>query len=271
MKLKKSQSNIKIGIFGGSGFYELLENAKEIEVKTPYGKTSDKISVGKINGIEVAFMPRHGKKHQFSPSSIPYKANLWAFKELGIEKIIAPSAAGSLRPEIKPGDFVICDQFIDRTKHREETFYPGPKVIHVSFAEPYCPSLRKIAADSCNKLDIPVHNRGNMVIIEGPRFSTKAESIWYQKSGFEVINMTQYPEVALARELEMCYVNISLITDWDAGVLGDKNVKPVTADEVGKIFAENIDKVKKLISEMVSAISSKRNCLCKDALKNASL
>ena len=248
-----------------------MENADELSVRTPYGKTSDKIAIGRINGVEVAFMPRHGKKHQFSPSCIPYKANLWAFKKLGIERIIAPSATGSLQPYIKPGDFVICDQFIDRTKHREETYYSGPKTIHISMVEPYCLELRRLAVKACEKLNIPVHKKGKVVIIEGPRFSTKAESEWYQKSNFEVINMTQYPEVVLARELEMCYVNISLITDWDAGIIGNKNIKPVTAVEVARIFNKNINRIKNLIYEIVKNIPPSRKCFCKNALKEASL
>jgi 5'-methylthioadenosine phosphorylase len=269
--IKSKLPQCEIGIFGGSGFYELLSSAHEIEINTPYGQPSDKISIGEIAGRKIAFLPRHSKKHQFSPHTIPYRANLWAYKMLGITRVLAPAAAGSLQAHIQPGDFVICDQFIDRTKHRDETYYPGPKTVHISCAEPYCPQLRKVAIKSCQKLTIPVHEKGEVVIIEGPRFSTKAESRWYQKSNFEVINMTQYPEVVLARELEMCYVNISLITDWDAGLVGNKNIKPVSAADVIKIFNKNIARVKELIFEMVKTMPKERTCECGKALEGAEL
>jgi 5'-methylthioadenosine phosphorylase len=260
-----------IGIFGGSGFYELLKNVEEIEIKTPYGKPADKIAIGQISGRDIAFLPRHGKEHQYSAHCIPYKANLYAFKKLGVERILAPCAAGSLQPEIQPGDFVICDQFIDRTKHRDESYYPGPKIVHISPADPYCPELRNIAVGACKNLNIPVHKQGTVVVIEGPRFSTKAESKWYAKMDWQVINMTQYPEVVLARELEMCYVNVSLITDYDAGLEGDKNIKPVTAAEVIEIFNKNVDQVKKLIHEMAKLTPEKRSCRCGQALEGAEL
>lgn len=262
---------VKIGIFGGSGFYELLKNSKEYEIDTPYGKPADKVAVGEIDGKEVAFLPRHGKKHQFSAHKVPFKANLYAFKELGVERVIGPCAVGSLQPGIQPGDFVVCDQFIDRTKHREETYYPGPKIVHVSFADPYCPECRNIAIGAAKELNIPVHKEGTVVVIEGPRFSTRAESKWYSKMGWDVINMTQYPEVALAKELEMCYVNISLVTDYDAGLEGNKNIKPVAAADVSKIFAKNIDQVKKLIHKIVQLTPEKRSCRCGKALEGAEL
>lgn len=260
-----------IGIFGGSGFYEFLQNTKEIQIETPYGAPADKIAISEIAGRKIAFLPRHGKKHQYSAHRIPYRANLWAFKKLGVERVIAPCAAGSLQPEIQPGDFVVCDQFIDRTKHRAESYFPGPKIIHISCAEPYCPELRNIAIGACKNLNIPVHKKGTVVVIEGPRFSTKAESRWYSMMNCQVINMTQYPEVVLARELEMCYVNISLITDWDAGLEGNKNIKPVTAQEVVKIFNKNVDQVRRLIYEMIKIIPEKRSCQCGKALEGAEL
>ena len=263
------EQKAQIGIFGGSGFYSLFDNAEEIEMDTPYGKPSDKITIGEIAGRKVAFLPRHGKGHVFAPHTIPYKANLLAFKELGVEKIIAPTAAGSLQPHIKPGEFVVCDQFIDRTSGRPSTFYDGSKIAHVSCADPYCPEMRKLAIDSCNNLNIPVHEKGTVVVIEGPRFSTKAESQWYQKSGFEVINMTQYPEAALARELAMCYTNISLITDFDAGLVGQDGVPAVDAKAVVEIFNKNISKVKDLVFEMVKNMPSERICECKNSLANA--
>lgn len=269
-ELNQKSPQAEIGIFGGSGFYSFFgADAEEIEVHTPYGDPSDKITIGEVAGRKVAFLPRHGKKHQFAPHSIPYRANLWAFKELGITRVLGPSAAGSLQERIKPGDFVICDQFVDQTKHREETFYSGPKIAHISCAEPYCPQLRKLAIDCCRELVISHHEKGDVVIIEGPRFTSRAESYWYQKSGFEVINMTQYPEVVLARELEMCYVNISLITDYDAGLIGREHIKPVEAAAVIKIFNDNLERVKSLIKEMIKKMPQERECSCGKALEGS--
>lgn len=261
----------EIGIFGGSGFYSLFDSAQEVEIETPYGKPSDKITIGEIDGHKVAFLPRHGKDHRFAPHTIPYQANLWAFKELGVKRIISPSAAGSLQPQIKPGDFVICDQFINQTSGRPSTFYHGPKVVHISCADPYCTDMRALAIDSCKKLSIPVHEKGTAVIIEGPRFTTRAESHFYQKLDYEVINMTQYPEVTLARELEMCYVNISLITDYDAGLIGMENVESVDAKMVVEIFNKNIGKLKELIHEMIKSMPADRACECKDVLLKAGM
>jgi 5'-methylthioadenosine phosphorylase len=260
---------VKIGVFGGSGFYNLLDKAEALDINTPYGKPSAKITIGEYAGQKIAFLPRHGENHQYPPHKIPYRANLWAFKELGVERIISPSAAGSLQPNIKPGDFVICDQFVDRTYGREDTFFNGPKVAHISGAHPYCPDLRNLVVQCCNELSIKTHENGTAVIINGPRFSSTAESRWFSSHGWEVINMTQYPEVILAREAEICYVNISLITDFDAGLEGMPDVKSVTADEVVRVFNENNDKVKKVIFKMVEKIGAERNCPCKDALKTA--
>ena len=265
------EEKAQIGIFGGSGFYSLFDNAEEVEMDTPFGKPSDKITIGEIAGRKVAFLPRHGRGHKFAPHTIPYKANLWAFKELGVEKIIAPTAAGSLQPNIKPGEFVVCDQFVDRTYGRPASYYDGPQILHVSCADPYCSEMRKLAIDSCRRLQIPVHEKGTVVVIEGPRFSTKAESQWYQQSGFEVINMTQYPEAALARELAMCYANISLITDFDAGLVGCDGIKAVDAKDVVDVFNKNISKVKELILEMVKNIPEERVCECKNSLTNAGM
>jgi len=260
---------IKIGIFGGSGFYKFLGKAEAIEVNTPYGKPSAKITIGEHAGKKIAFLPRHGEKHQYPPHKISYRANIWALKQLGVERIISPSAAGSLQPGIKPGDFVICDQFVDRTWGREDTFFNGPKVAHISSAHPYCPDLRNLAVKSCKELGIKPHEKGTAVIINGPRFSSTAESRWFSSRGWEVINMTQYPEVILAREAEICYVNISLITDFDAGLEGMQDIFPVTADEVVRVFNENNEKVKKAIFKMIEKMPEKRDCQCGEALKTA--
>ncbi len=261
------EKDVKIGVFGGSGFYSLLDHAEKIKVDTPYGPTSDLITIGEVEGKKVAFLPRHGEKHSLPPHKIPYRANLWAMKELGVERIIGPCAAGSLQPHVKIGDFVISDQIVNRTYRREDTFYDGPVVTHVSFADPYCPELRKIAIESAKKLSLPHHEKGTVVVIEGPRFSTRAESKFYSAQGWEVINMTQYPEALLARELEMCYVNIALITDYDVGMEG--KVPPVSHEHVIKVFKENNEKLKQLIFEIIKNIPDERHCGCGSALSGA--
>ncbi len=258
-----------IGIIGGSGFYQFLKG-KEVEVKTPYGLPSDKIFISEYEGKEILFLPRHGRKHQLPPHKINYKANLFALKKLGCQRIISPSAVGSLKPQIRPGDFVVCDQFIDRTK-REGTFFDGPEVVHISGSEPYCPELRKVAIQSCKSHKINCHKKGTVVIIEGPRFSTKAESEFYSKIGCDVINMTQYPEMVLARELEMCYVNISLVTDYDVGLKHRKDIKSVTTAQVLKIFRENNERIKQVILDMIKRMPKEKNCSCGQALKDAKI
>ena len=267
--LTKPTPRAEIGVFGGSGFYSLFNGkVEEVVMNTPYGQPSDKITIGKIAGHKVAFLPRHGAKHQHAPHTIPYLANLWAMKELGVTKIIAPTAAGSLNRHIKPGDFVVCDQFVDRTSGRASTFFDGPEVKHVSVADPYCSELRTLAIRTATTLKIPIHDKGTMVVVQGPRFSTRAESKWYQQAGFEVIGMTQYPEATLARELALCYVNISLITDYDTGVDG---IPPVDAKEVGKIFSDNIDKIKTLIKKIITDLPATPSCICHKALENAAM
>ncbi len=260
----KSQEKLaEIGIIGGSGFYEFFKNnAEEIEVETEFGKPSDKITVGTIFGKKVAFLPRHGKNHQIPPHKIPYKANIKALKQIGVEKIIAPSAVGSLKKNIKPGDFVICDQFIDRTKKRDDTFFDGPRVAHIESAYPYCQQLREVALKQAKKLNLTVHKSGTVVVIEGPKFSTAAESVFYSKMGCDVINMTQYPEVVLALELGICYLNISLVTDYDAGIYAKTKIEPVSIEQVLSNFKNNNDKLKKLILEIIKNIPSKNSCEC---------
>jgi 5'-methylthioadenosine phosphorylase len=216
----------------------------------------------------VAFLPRHGKKHQHPPHRVPYRANAWAMKELGVQRIIGPCAAGSLQPHVKPGDFVVCDQLVDRTWGREDTFYDGPETTHVSFADPYCPTMREVAVRLGNEDGLPLHERGTVVVVPGPRFSTRSESAFYQAQGWEVINMTQYPEAILARELEMCFLNISLITDYDVGVEGT-DVEPVSHDQVIKVFQENLGKLRDLLFRIVPEIPAERNCPCATALQGA--
>lgn len=255
-----------IGVFGGSGFYSFLDNVEEITIETPYGPCSDKIALAKISNKTAAFLPRHGKEHQYPPAQIPYRANLWAMKELNVKCIIAPAACGSLQANIKPGDFVVSDQFVDRTSGRKDSFYEGPIATHVSAADPYCSQLRSLAIESAKELNITCHPAGTMVVIQGPRFSTRAESEWFTKMGWSVINMTGYPEVILARELEICYANISLVTDYDVGLAG---MKPVSHKEVMETFKTNIEKVKKMILKMIEKIPAERSCVCGEALKTA--
>ncbi len=210
----------EIGVFGGSGLYALLDDPVEIEVPTPYGAPSGPLHLGHIGDRRVAFLPRHGPGHEFPPHRINYRANVWALRQVGVTRILAPCASGSLQPEVKPGHFVVCDQLVDRTYGREQTYFDGPGAVHVSLAEPYCPQLRRLAVESVDAEGITVHDGGTVVVIQGPRFSTRAESVWYRELGWNVVNMTQYPEAALARELGICYVSIALITDYDVGVEG---------------------------------------------------
>ncbi|HOR85740.1 MAG TPA: S-methyl-5'-thioadenosine phosphorylase [Bacillota bacterium] len=243
-----------IGVFGGSGFYSFLENIEEIDIVTPYGSTSEKIALTEAGGKRIAFLPRHGKKHSYPPHMIPFRANVYAMKMLGVRHIIAPTASGSLQAHIKPGDFVICDQFVDRTWGRKDTYFEGPETKHISAAAPYDEGLRNLAIRVIGEAEIKVHNKGTVVVIQGPRFSTKAESRWFSSMGWEVINMTQYPECILAKELEIPYVNISLITDYDAGLEGNEEIKPVTEEEVYRVFSENNEKVKKVIYNMIEKL-----------------
>jgi len=264
-----SSERADIGVFGGSGFYSLLENAREVAVETPYGAPSDRLALGEVAGKRVAFLPRHGKQHQYPPQVINYRANLWAMKELGVTRIIGPTACGSLRAGVKPGEMVVADQIVDRTSGRKDTFYDGPITTHVSFADPYCAQLRPIAIRALRSLGVATHERGTIVVIQGPRFSTRSESKWFQAAGWEVINMTQYPECYLARELEMCYVNISLITDYDVGLEGQPDVEPVSHEAVMKIFASNNERVKNAIFRIIEAIPAERTCNCGQALTGA--
>jgi 5'-methylthioadenosine phosphorylase len=255
-----------IGVFGGSGFYSLIEGAHEAWVDTPYGVPSDRVALGEIAGKKVAFLPRHGMDHRYAPHTINYRANLWVMKELGVKWIIGPTAAGSLSREYRPGSMAVCDQLVDRTSGRKDSFYDGPITTHVSFADPYCPTLRPIAIETLRSLDIQTHERGTVVVIQGPRFSTRAESKWFQSQGWEVINMTQYPEAYLARELEICYVNIALITDYDVGLEG---MPPVSHHEVIEVFNRNNERVKNAIGKIVEKISVDADCSCKHALEGA--
>jgi 5'-methylthioadenosine phosphorylase len=239
----------EIGVFGGSGFYSLLEDVQEVKVDTPYGAPSDGVFLAEVHGRRVAFLPRHGRRHTIPPHRINYRANVWAMRALGVRAVISPCAAGSLQRHVAPGDFVVCDQFVDRTRGRADTFFDGPIVSHLSSAETYDPTLRQIAIDVIREHGIPLHERGTVVVIQGPRFSTRAESKWFSDAGWEVISMTQYPESFLCRELGMAVVNISLITDYDAGVL--EGTEAVDAHSVLEVFRQNAARIQGVVLEMI--------------------
>jgi 5'-methylthioadenosine phosphorylase len=262
------QHTAEIGIFGGSGFYDFAEgDVEEIKIDTPYGPPSDLIALMTVAGRRVAFLPRHGKTHSLPPHKVPYRANLWALHSLGVTRVLSPSAVGSLQAHIAPGDFVINDQFIDRTNGRIDTFYDGPIVTHVSSAEPYCPQLRALAAAATRQNAIPIHETGTSVVIQGPRFSSKAESRWFTQMGWDIVTMTQYPEVILARELAMCYVTLSLVTDYDAGVVVE--TAAVQVHDVLAVLAQNTAHVKQVLKTMLAQMPIERLCTCADSLKYA--
>ncbi|GLW30672.1 S-methyl-5'-thioadenosine phosphorylase [Actinoplanes regularis] len=251
----------EIGVIGGSGLYALLDGAIEHQVETPYGPPSDKITVADVAGRRVAFLPRHGRDHRFPPHKIPYRANLWALRSLGVRQIVAPCAVGGLRPELGPGTFVVPDQLIDRTSGREQTFY-DTGAVHVSFADPYCPDGRAVVLDSAARVNAV--DGGTMVVVEGPRFSTRAESRWFTSIGGTIVNMTGHPEAVLARELALCYTAIALVTDLDAGVEGDHGV---TQEEVFAVFAENTARLRDVLLDAVTKLPVDRTCACKYALQ----
>jgi 5'-methylthioadenosine phosphorylase len=256
-----------IGVFGGSGFYEFLEGAEELELDTPYGRPSAPIVVGELGGVRVAFLPRHGRKHELPPHRIPYRANLWAMREVGVRRVLGPCASGALKAELRLGEFVVCDQFVDRTWGRADTYYDGPETTHVSAADPYCPGLRRVLLETAAELGIPARDGGTVVVVQGPRFSTRAESRWLATLG-DVINMTAYPEGHLARELELCYANVSMVTDHDVGVEGRQ---PVDAETVMRVFAENNDRLRELLLAAIPRIGPQPEDVCATALRGARL
>jgi 5'-methylthioadenosine phosphorylase len=258
----------EIGIIGGTGLYdpELLKNVEEVKVDTPYGDPSDSITIGELAGRHVAFLPRHGKKHTIRPTDVNSRANIFALKKLGVQRILAPSAVGSLKEDYKPSDVVFVDQFIDRTTKREQSFYTGEKVCHISVAEPMCPELRQTLIATAKNIGIRAHDTGTYVCIEGPRFSTKAESKLFRSWGADIIGMTLVPECVLAREAEVCYASISTVTDYD--VWKDH---PVCADEVVATMKASVEKVKRIILDAVAHIPKEPRCECKNALNGAFL
>ncbi len=259
---------VKIGVIGGTGMYDadFLSGAKAVDVGTPFGKPSEPVTVGKIGGIEVVVIPRHGKGHVLNPTNVNYRANIWAMKQLGVTRIIAPCAVGSLKEEFKPGDLVFTSQFIDRTTKRASTFYDKDKACHISMAEPFCPELRKLLHHSAERLNLPHHKEGTNVVVEGPRFSTLAESNLFRSWNCDTINMTMVPECVLAREAEICYAAVAQVTDYDCW-----KGEAVTAEIVIATLKGNVEKTRKLLLDVILKIPEKASCSCNTALKDALL
>jgi 5'-methylthioadenosine phosphorylase len=257
----------ELAVIGGSGLYALLDGATEHIVETPYGAPSDAITIAEVGGRAVAFLPRHGRDHRYPPHLIPYRANLWALRSLGVRQVLAPCAVGGLRPELGPGSFVLPDQLIDRTSGRVQTYY-DQGAVHVSFADPYCPDGRRTLLEAAQRQGIDAQDGGTVVVVEGPRFSTRAESRWYTSMGGSVVNMTGHPEAVLARELALCYTSIALVTDLDAGVEGGHGV---THEEVFRVFGENTERLRDLLLDAVAALPAERSCACAQALDGIKL
>ena len=256
----------RIGIIGGTGVYDpkMFELKETVRPFTPYGPPSDDIQIGTMEGVDVAFLPRHGKGHVYPPHKVNYKANIWALKDVGVDRIISPCAVGSLQEEYEPGEIVIVDQFIDMTKNRAYSFYDGPKTVHISMADPFCPEMSSIFIKEAKRKKVPVHDKGTYVCIEGPRFSTRAESQMYRAFA-DIIGMTLVPECQLAREMEMCYCSLAMITDYD--VWADH---PVDTASILRTMAENVDKIRTLIEAALPKIPAvRKKCPCPDSLKSA--
>jgi 5'-methylthioadenosine phosphorylase len=248
-----------IGVIGGSGFYSFLSDARTVEIDTPFGPPSEPPMVGEVDGRAVAFIPRHGADHRFPPHRVNYRANLWALRELGVRQVLGPCAVGSLKPELVPGTFVVPDQYVDRTWGREHTVYDGQPVVHTSVADPYCPTGRATVIATGN-----VVPEGTMVVINGPRFSTRAESAWHAAQGWSIVGMTGAPEASIARELALCYTSIALVTDHDAGI---RTGEGVTQAEVFKVFGESIERLRHLLTEVIGQLPKPdADCSCHHAL-----
>lgn len=253
-----------IGVIGGSGFYDFLDAATAVEVETPFGPPSEPVLTGYVGGRPVAFIPRHGRDHRFPPHRVPYRANLWALRAVGVRQVLAPCAVGSLRPELGPGSLVVPDQVVDRTAGREATYYDndGP-VVHVSFADPYCPVGRGVVSRAAEAQGWPAVGGGTLVVIQGPRFSSRAESRHNAAAGWSIVGMTGQPEAALARELALCYTSIAVVTDLDAGVEAGGGV---THHEVLEVFAKSLDRLRALLRQALETLPADRDCPCPHAL-----
>jgi 5'-methylthioadenosine phosphorylase len=264
-----AKATADIGVIGGSGFYSFLDDVTEIQVSTPYGDPSDSLFLGEIAGRKVAFLPRHGRGHHLPPHRINYRANLWALRSVGVRQVFGPCAVGGLRPDYGPGTLLVPDQLVDRTKTRTQTYFDGeplpdgsvPNVVHTTFADPYCPEGRRIALKAARARDWSAVDGGTMVVVEGPRFSTRAESQWHAAAGWSVVGMTGHPEAILARELALCYTSLSLVTDLDAGA---ETGEGVSHAEVLKVFGENVARLRDVLFDAVAALpaADERDCLC---------
>ncbi|CAN5504450.1 S-methyl-5'-thioadenosine phosphorylase [soil metagenome] len=245
----------EIGVYGGSGLYELLAGAEEHALDTPYGRPSGPVTLGSLGGRRVAFLARHGSGHHLAPHRSNYRANAWAMGSLGVGAVLGPCAAGSLQPQIAPGDVVVCDQLVDRTWGRADTFHDDDgEVQHLSFADPYDDQLRGAAVDACRAEGVTVHERGTVVVIQGPRFATRAESSWYRSAGGSVINMTQCPEAALVAELSIPYATLALVTDYDSGLAGHPDVEPVTQEQVFAAFERNVGVLRRVLVQAIELL-----------------
>lgn len=261
------EAEATVGVFGGSGFYDFLDGVEYAEVETPFGPPSAPIAIGEMAGVRLAFIPRHGPRHEIPAHRVNYRANIHALFQLGVREILAPFSCGSLQQEIHPGDFLVPDQFVDRTRHRDDTFFHGPEVRHIGAAQPYCGRLRAISVDAGVRRGLRMHDGGTVVVIEGPRFSTAAESLWFTREGWHVVNMTQYPEAILARELGICYTGVALVTDYDAGVGEGRG--EVSIEEVLRVFRENIGSVRNLIADIIPRLAGERSCDCEAQARQA--
>lgn len=271
MTVSRGGSRAEVGVIGGSGLYALLDDAVEVRVETPYGEPSDVLFVGEVAGRPVAFVPRHGRGHRLPPHRINYRANLWALHALGVRQVLAPCAVGGLLPRYGPGTLLVPDQFVDRTSGRVQTFFDGlplpdgtvPEVVHVSMADPYCPRGRTAVLDAAGAAAWEPVDGGTLVVIEGPRFSTRAESRWFAASGWSVVGMTGHPEAVLARELGLCYSALALVTDLDAGA---DTGEGVTHAEVLKVFARNVERLRAVLLKAIGLLPAVRDCPCGHAL-----
>ncbi len=259
-----------VGVFGGSGLYEIegFEDVEEVRLSTPFGEPSDAFVVGNLDGVRTVFLPRHGVGHRILPSEINFRANVWGMKRLGVERILSVSAVGSMREDIAPGDFVLIDQFYDRTRHRIDTFFGGGVVAHVMFADPICADVRAVLRDASSDLDVTVHDGGTYVCMEGPQFSTRAESHAYRSLGVDVIGMTNLQEAKLCREAEICYATVAMSTDYDCW---HESEEDVTVEAILETMGRNVGNARALIRAAVPAMAVARSCACKDALRYAIL
>lgn len=251
----------EIGVFGGTGLYDFGTDMTPVEVETPFGRSAEPPLLGTIGGRTVAFLPRHGRDHRLPPHKINYRANVWAFRALGVRQVLAPCAVGSLRGDLGPGTFVVPDQLVDRTSGRAHTFFDDGGV-HVAFADPYCPHGRVVVLDAAREEQFEAADGGVMVVVEGQRFSTRAESRWFAAQGWSLVNMTGYPEAVLARELAMCYTTIAIVTDFDAGL---DATSAVAHQDVIRIFQENLGRLGRLISATIPRLPITQSCLCTHA------